>query len=101
MAPYLEPRGDGVLIHLRLLPRSSRDRIDGEHDGRLKVRLTAPPIEGAANRALIKFLAKTLGVPKSSVSIVRGLHGREKVVEIGNITLDEAQRRLEQAIRRR
>ncbi|PZO89844.1 MAG: hypothetical protein DI623_08850 [Sphingomonas sanxanigenens] len=79
--------GDGVRLALRLTPRASADRIDGigaDSDGRplLLLRLKAPPVEGAANAALIAYLAKALGVRKADVAIVAGETGRTKRLRI-------------------
>lgn len=72
-----------VRFRVRLTPRSSRNEVVGlEADGAVKVRLTAPPVEGAANKMLVRFLAKRLGVRVSSVRIVGGLKSRDKVVEV-------------------
>ncbi|MBO9559443.1 MAG: DUF167 domain-containing protein [Caulobacter sp.] len=74
-------------LAVRLTPRGGREAIDGwaiDGEGRayLKVRVAAPPVEGAANAALLALLAKTLGVPKSSLSIASGAGARLKLVEI-------------------
>lgn len=74
-------------LAVRLTPRGGREAVDGwavDGDGRpyLKVRVAAPPVEGAANAALLALLAKTLGAPKSSLSIASGAGARFKVVEI-------------------
>lgn len=79
--------GDGLRLRVRLTPRSGRDRIDGwvaDEDGApvLKARVAAPPVGGAANAALIRLLAKALGVPKSAVTITAGETARAKTVEI-------------------
>lgn len=71
-----------VTFEVRVIPRASRNRIVGSQEGALKVALTAPPVEGAANQALRKLLAKTFGVSKSSVEIVRGERGRVKLIRI-------------------
>lgn len=73
---------EGVVFAVRVSPRAKRNAIGGIHDGMLKISLTAPPVEGAANAALIKLLAKTLGVSKSSVTIVSGQSSRTKRVRI-------------------
>jgi len=70
-------------VDLRVVPRSSRNAIDGTRDGRLVVRITAPPVDGAANEAVIGAVAKFYGVPKSRVRIVSGARSRNKTVEIG------------------
>jgi uncharacterized protein (TIGR00251 family) len=67
-------------------PKASRDAIVGVHAGALKVALTAPPVAGAANRALCKLLAKELGVPKGHVEVVRGGSSRSKTVRIEGLT---------------
>src|SRR5262249_54356215 len=72
-----------VRIAVRVVPRADRNALDGmTESGALRIRLTAPPVEGAANTALIAFLAETLGVPKRDVAIVRGERGREKLLRI-------------------
>jgi uncharacterized protein (TIGR00251 family) len=78
----LQERHDAVRFGVRVQPRASRDEIAGVHDGALRVRLQAPPVEGAANEALIRFLASALSVPRRHVRIVTGESSRNKVVEI-------------------
>jgi len=73
---------DGITFAVRVLPRSSRNEIVGESEGVLKIKLTAPPVEGAANKALIEFLSGKLKVAKSRISIVTGQSGRSKVVAV-------------------
>jgi uncharacterized protein (TIGR00251 family) len=68
-------------LDVRVVPRASRDGVFGfDAAGRLRVKLTAPPVEGEANDALIKLLAKKLGIAKSRVSVVRGSASRSKVI---------------------
>ena len=74
-----------VVFPVRGAPRGSRSAIAGLHGGALKVALTAPPVEGAANAALVKLLAKKLGVAKSAVTIVRGERGRDKQVRVAGV----------------
>ncbi len=71
-----------ITFDVQVVPRSSRERIGPVHGDRLKVQLTAPPVEGAANDALKALLAKALDVPRSAVSIVRGETGRKKTVRV-------------------
>ena len=74
-----------MTFEVRVAPRASRNAIVGVHEGALKVSLTAPPVEGAANEALRKLLAKALGVPKSNIEIIRGERGRNKVLRIRGV----------------
>ena len=80
---------DGVTFAVRVLPRSSRNEIVGEAEGVLKIKLTAPPVEGAANKALIEFLSGKFKVAKSRISIVTGQSGRSKVVAVEGITKED------------
>jgi len=66
-------------------PKSSRNEIVGMHGGFLKIKLTAPPVDGKANAALIAFLAKKLGISKSSITIIRGETSRRKTLSIDGI----------------
>lgn len=70
-------------------PRASRTEVVGLHDGSVKIRLAAPPVDGAANAALIEFVAKTLRVPKRNVSIASGQSNRRKILEIEGVTSEE------------
>ena len=74
-----------VTFEVRVAPRSSRNRVLDVHEGALKVALTAPPVDGAANDALRKLLAKSLGVAKSEVEIIRGERARNKVLRVRGI----------------
>ncbi len=85
---------NGVEIAVRVQPRASRSEIVGVHDDALKVRVKAPPVEGAANDELTKLLAKRLKVPRSSVEVVRGHTARSKRVRVTGIGLEEAVERL-------
>ncbi len=69
-------------LALRIQPRASRDRVCGLHGDRLKVQITAPPVDGAANAAVLAFIAQWLSVPRRSVTLVRGESSREKTVAI-------------------
>ena len=86
-----------VTSPVRAVPRASRDALDGVVEGALRVRLVAPPVEGAANRALVAFLADTLGVPKRDIEIAAGEHGRRKLVRVRGLTPEEVRRRLNSA----
>ena len=82
MSLQLEARGDVLRFTVRVQPRASRNEVAGVHGAALKVRVTAPPVEGAANSAVIALLAEVLGVPRGAVRIVSGDSSRNKVVEV-------------------
>lgn len=67
---------------VKVISRSSKNEIKKQEDGSYRVKLTAPPVDGAANEALIKFLSKELGVSKSKISILKGETGRKKIIQI-------------------
>jgi uncharacterized protein (TIGR00251 family) len=69
-----------VVLRVRITPRARKDALAGEREGALLVRLTAPPVEGAANAALVKLIGKKVGLPPSAVLIVNGTKGRNKTV---------------------
>jgi uncharacterized protein (TIGR00251 family) len=79
-------RDGGIILSVRVVPRASRDSIEGEFQGALKVRLTAPPVEDRANDALRRLLAARLNVPVSAVRIVSGAKNRSKTVSIAGVT---------------
>ena len=76
----------GAELDLLVQPRASRTRAVGEHDGRLKVQLAAPPVDREANAALVEFVAEALGVRKAEVAIVRGDTGRRKTVRVTGVS---------------
>jgi uncharacterized protein (TIGR00251 family) len=85
------------VLRLRVQPRASRDAITGWRDDVLAVRVTAPPVEGAANAALAALLAAALRVPRAAVTLLRGERGRDKLVRIAGLTQAEARARLGKA----
>lgn len=84
----------GARVDVRVIPRSPRMGVEGVRDGRLLVRVTAPPVDSAANEAVVAVLADVLGVAKRSVRLVSGASARNKVVEIDSIDAATAARRL-------
>ena len=78
-----------LTITVQVQPRSSRDEIIGIHEGRLKIRISAPPVDGKSNERLTEVLAKAFEVPKSGVEIIRGHHSRVKTITISGIGRDE------------
>lgn len=75
-----------MALEVLVQPRASRTRVVGVHDGRLKVQLAAPPVDGEANAALVAFLAGALGVRRADVTITRGETGRRKTVRVAGTT---------------
>ena len=75
-------QGDDLLLRVRLQPRAANNQVVGEQGGSLKIRLTAPPVEGKANGQLIEYLAGLFKVPKSRVTLVSGETGRDKRLRI-------------------
>jgi hypothetical protein len=90
----LRDTADGLTLRVRVQPRASKDALSGERDGALVVRLSAPPVEGAANEALARFLGKLLGIAPSAVRILRGLTGRQKLVAVAGLDAATARERL-------
>ena len=84
----------GVRVRLRVQPRASRTELAGIHGDALRVRLTAPPVDGAANAALVRFLAERLGVARAAVRLVSGESSRSKVVEVVGVDVSAARARL-------
>lgn len=90
----LQARDNGLAFSVRVIPRASRDELAGAAEGALKVRLTAPPVEGAANQALLKLLAKTLDLPKSRLRLLAGEKSRHKTIWVEGLQPTELKRRL-------
>ncbi|BBB24839.1 DUF167 domain-containing protein [Amphritea japonica] len=82
MGEFYRWQNDNLILNCHLQPKASSDAIVGLHAESVKIRITAPPIEGKANAHLVKFLAKQFGVAKSAVSILSGELGRQKRVRI-------------------
>ena len=80
---------------MHVQPRASRTGLAGRHGDALKIRLSAPPVDGAANEALVRFLAHRLEVPRSAVRLEAGATGRSKLVSVTGVTLEAALQRLE------
>lgn len=93
----LTEHADKVVIPVRAAPRSGRNTLDGVVEGALRVRLAAPPVEGAANKALIVFLAEVLGVPKRDLAITTGEHGRHKLISVRGLTGAKVRERLNES----
>jgi uncharacterized protein len=82
----IHARDGSVRFAVRVQPRASRSEIVGVHGDAMKIRLSAPPVDGAANEALVELIAGALGVGRRAVRIVSGESSRSKVVEVGGVT---------------
>jgi uncharacterized protein (TIGR00251 family) len=86
MPPFLRVQSDGVLLSVKLQPRASANEIGEALGAELRVKVTAPPVEAAANEALLKLLAQQLHCPRNRVDIVRGHTSRHKTIKLYGIT---------------
>lgn len=82
----LREHDGGVTFDVLVQPRASRAKLGPVHDGRLKVAVTAPPVDGEANAAVIELLAKSLGVAKGAVEVIAGASSRRKTVRIVGVS---------------
>jgi uncharacterized protein len=92
--PAIHEKQGAVTFAVKVRPRSNQDAITGKLGDALKLSLTAPPIDGRANRACIDFFAKLLKVPKSSVTIASGASGRSKVIRVAGVSAEYVRERL-------
>jgi uncharacterized protein len=92
MAPFFQPTSQGYILRLTVVPGAQRTQVVGLYGDRLKLRLAAPPEKGAANRALIDFLARSLHLPKTSFKLTQGAASRAKVVAVDDPSPDLPQR---------
>ena len=81
--------GDEVTFTVHVQPRASRNELCGLQGDELKLRLTSPPVEDAANRLCVEFLAKQLGVAKSNVAIIAGTRSRHKTIRVAGVTKEQ------------
>ena len=83
--------GDGCVFHVHVVPRSRRDEVVGLYVDALRVRLKAPPVDGKANNALCKFIARALHISRGDVTILGGCASRHKRVRVGSVSAAEIQ----------
>ena len=92
--PPVDPVPGGVRLTIHVQPRATLDQVVGLHGDAIKIRLTAPPVDGAANEALVRLLSTVLGVAMARVRLTAGSTARRKMVEITGLTHNEARERL-------
>lgn len=90
----LTEKDGGVIFAVRVVPRASKSEIAGEYDKALKVRIASPPVDGAANAELTRFLARSFGVPRSAVEILSGHTAKAKQIRISGLTAAELRDRI-------
>lgn len=76
----------GIRLEIKVQPRSAKNMIVGEQEGKLKIKITAPPVEGEANKMLIDFLSRYLKLPKKKIAIIKGDSSTHKLIELRGIT---------------
>ena len=90
----IQEKDGAVTLRVRVQPRASRDEAAGEHNGAIKLRITAPPVDGRANEACRRLLAKLLGVSPSAVAIISGESSRDKLIRVDNVSAELVRARL-------
>lgn len=96
-SPYQEHR-HGTLVDITVQPRASKTEIIGLHDGAIRIRIAAPPVDGAANAAIIDLFSRILNVRKSAVEIASGATGRRKRVLVHGVSVGDVHALLEGAV---
>jgi uncharacterized protein (TIGR00251 family) len=92
---FIKTQPDGVLLCVKVQPRASRNEMGEPLGGELRIKVTAPPVDCAANEAVVKLLAKTLHVARSRVELIRGQASRHKVFKLHGLKPEEVMGRLE------
>jgi uncharacterized protein len=90
----IQPHANGVHLLVRLTPKAKKDEVGTVHDGRLKISVTSPPIDGRANEHLVKLLSKALKIPKRDIKIASGETSRDKALQLTGIDFAEVKKRL-------
>ena len=85
--PWCSKTGDGLRLAVQISPNAKRTEVIGEAEAVLKIKLQAPPVDGKANDALVRYLADRLDVPKSAVTITHGLSSKKKLIEVRGASL--------------
>lgn len=94
LPPFLQASPRGVFLSVKLQPKAANEAIVGQIGNELRIRLMAPPVDDAANQALIRFLARQLGCPRNAVSLIRGARSRHKTLLLQGVAATEVLARL-------
>ena len=92
---YLRDQSDGALLFVKLQPRASRNEIGEAIGGELRIKVTAPPVDAAANEALLRLLAESLGCPRNRLELVKGQTSRHKTIKLYGFTAADVAAKLE------
>lgn len=93
--PFIRADGDGVILSVKVQPRASVNEIGEALGNELRIKVTAPPVDSAANEALIKFLAETLDCPRNRIELIRGGTSRHKVIKLHGMSAEAALAKLQ------
>ncbi len=91
---FLRVQSDGILLSVRLQPRASAEEIGGPLGNELRIKVTAPPVDSAANEALVRFLAEALDCPRSQIQLIRGHTSRHKTLKLYGLNAEQVAARL-------
>jgi uncharacterized protein (TIGR00251 family) len=91
---YFREEPDGVTLFVKAQPRANTNEVVGVHGPELRVKVTAPPVDSAANEALVRFLAEELGLPRNQLQLVRGATARHKAIKVFGLKVEEVKQRL-------
>ncbi len=94
LPPYLRVQQDGVWLAIKLQPRASANEIGDVMGNELRIKVTAPPVDSAANEALVRFLAETLDCARNRVELVRGKTSRHKIVRVHGMAAEDVVNRI-------
>ena len=94
LPPYLRVQGDVIYLHAKVQPRAQHNEIGEPLGDELKIKISAPPVDSAANEALVRFLAEVLDCPRGAVQLVRGATSRHKVLSIRGLPAESVARQL-------
>ena len=89
MKPFLKAHPEGTLLAIKVIPRASKNEIGEPLGNELKIKVTAPPVDSAANRAVIEFLADALNTSKSNITLIRGETARHKTILIKDLSPEQ------------
>ena len=93
--PFLTDTPAGAVLSLRIIPRAAKNAIQGVHGDALKIRLCAPPVEGAANSALVEFISDVLSIPRARIQLLSGQTSRNKRVLLAGMKAGDIRERME------